>query len=106
MSPARRAKSSMIPGILLVRRTLTFSVLFSFCHFGSLGILNYYLPEWFQAVDSATPLESGTRTLASVLAQIVGSLTAGILGKLLTLASYILRYQKLKLGHSPEDKLL
>ncbi|KAK2593448.1 hypothetical protein QQS21_008865 [Conoideocrella luteorostrata] len=69
--------NAMIPGILLVRRTVTFSVLFSFCHFGSLGIMSYYLPEWFQAVQGASPLESGTRVLAAVLTQILGTVTAG-----------------------------
>ncbi|KAJ6089453.1 hypothetical protein N7467_004669 [Penicillium canescens] len=73
-----KGDGAMIPGNLIVRRTITFSVLFSFCHFGSLGILNYYLPEWFQAVEGASPLESGTRVLASVLAQIVGTLSSGI----------------------------
>jgi MFS family permease len=72
---------AMIPGILVARRTVIFSVLFSFCHFGSLGIVNYYLPEWFQAVQSASPLESGKRVLPAVLSQIVGTLAAGILGK-------------------------
>ncbi|KUM65955.1 hypothetical protein ACN42_g1161 [Penicillium freii] len=72
---------AMIPGNLITRRTVAFSVLFSFCHFGSLGILNYYLPEWFQAVEGVSPLESGTRVLASVLAQIVGTLSSGILAR-------------------------
>ncbi|KAJ5201344.1 uncharacterized protein N7498_006007 [Penicillium cinerascens] len=76
-----KGDGAMIPGNLIVRRTITFSVLFSFCHFGSLGILNYYLPEWFQAVEGASPLESGTRVLASVLAQIVGTLSSGILAR-------------------------
>ncbi|KGO43061.1 Major facilitator superfamily domain, general substrate transporter [Penicillium expansum] len=76
-----KGDGAMIPGNLIVRRTITFSVLFSFCHFGSLGILNYYLPEWFQAVEGASPLESGTRVLASVLAQIVGTISSGILAR-------------------------
>ncbi|KAL4902779.1 hypothetical protein BDW74DRAFT_57405 [Aspergillus multicolor] len=76
-----KGEGAMIPGNVVVRRTITFSVLFSFCHFGSVGILNYYLPEWFQAVQGASPLQSGTRVLASVLSQIVGTLTAGILAR-------------------------
>ncbi|KAJ5087470.1 MFS transporter [Penicillium angulare] len=72
---------AMIPGKLITRRTITFSVLFSCCHFGSLGILNYYLPEWFQAVQGANALQSGVRLLPSVLFQIIGTLTAGILAR-------------------------
>ncbi|KAJ5664935.1 MFS transporter [Penicillium maclennaniae] len=78
---SHKGDDAMIPGTLIVRRTIAFSVLFSFCHFGSLGIMNYYLPEWFQAVQGATPLESGTRILAAVLSQIVGTLTAGVLAR-------------------------
>jgi MFS family permease len=99
-----KGDGAMIPGNLIVRRTITFSVLFSFCHFGSLGILNYYLPEWFQAVEGASPLESGTRVLASVLAQIVGTLSSGILGKLNTRISRG-RYQRLILD-SAESQFL
>ncbi|KAJ5895332.1 hypothetical protein N7495_007023 [Penicillium taxi] len=83
----RKGDDAIIPGNLITRRSITFSILFSFCHFGSIGILNYYLPEWFQAVEGASPLESGTRVLASVLAQIVGTLTSSILGKLNTRVS-------------------
>lgn len=75
-----KGEDAMIPGNIVARRTITFSVLFSFFHFGSVGIMNYYLPEWFQVVEGASPLQSGTRTLASVLAQIVGTLSAGFLG--------------------------
>lgn len=75
-----KGEGAMIPGILLQRRTITFSVLFSFCHMGSIAITGYYLPEWFQAVQGVSPLESGTRTLASALSQIFGTLFAGALG--------------------------
>ncbi|KAI1085696.1 MFS transporter, partial [Whalleya microplaca] len=74
-----KGNDAMIPGIVLARRTVTFSVLFSFCHLGSLAIASYYLPEWFQAVQGVSPLESGTRVLAAVLSQIVGTITAGVL---------------------------
>ncbi|BCR98001.1 MDR family MFS transporter [Aspergillus luchuensis] len=76
-----KGEGAMVPGNVVSRRTVTFSVLFSFCHFGSVGILNYYLPEWFQVVEGASPLQSGTRILASVLSQIVGTLFAGFLAR-------------------------
>ncbi|OJJ68159.1 hypothetical protein ASPBRDRAFT_47103 [Aspergillus brasiliensis CBS 101740] len=76
-----KGEDAMVPGNIVSRRTITFSVLFSFFHFGSVGILNYYLPEWFQVVEGVSPLQSGTRTLASVLAQIVGTLSAGFLAR-------------------------
>lgn len=96
---------AMIPGTVLARRTVTFSTLFSFCHMGSLAISGYYLPEWFQAVQGASPLESGTRVLATVLSQIVGTLTAGALGKQCS-PSWSFCTSDVENIHSGEDKVL
>ena len=54
--------SATVIGLFVVRLTVTFLVLFSFCHFGSFGIGNYDLPEWVQDVQGGTP-RSGTRGL-------------------------------------------
>ncbi|GKZ87507.1 hypothetical protein AnigIFM59636_003933 [Aspergillus niger] len=56
-----KGENAMVPGNVVARRTVTFCVLFSFCHFGSVGILNYYLPEWFQVVEGASPLQSARK---------------------------------------------
>ncbi|KAL0764114.1 hypothetical protein CaCOL14_013441 [Colletotrichum acutatum] len=63
--------------MLVTRRTILLSVMFSFCHLGALSVSSYYLPEWFQAVQGATPFESGIRVLPSVMSQIVGAICAG-----------------------------
>ncbi|GKT90327.1 MFS transporter [Colletotrichum tofieldiae] len=74
---SRLGDSAMIPGVLIARRTVLLSVIFSFCHLGALSVSSYYLPEWFQAVQGATPFESGIRVLPSVISQIVGTISAG-----------------------------
>ncbi|OHE96602.1 hypothetical protein CORC01_08059 [Colletotrichum orchidophilum] len=74
---SRLGDSAMIPGVLVTRRTVLLSVIFSFCHLGALSVSSYYLPEWFQAVQGATPFESGIRVLPSVISQIVGMICAG-----------------------------
>ncbi|GJD04776.1 MFS transporter [Colletotrichum higginsianum] len=74
---SRLGDSAMIPGVLVTRRTVLLSVIFSFCHLGALSVSSYYLPEWFQAVQGATPFESGIRVLPSVISQIVGTICAG-----------------------------
>lgn len=75
-----KGEEAMIPGMLLKRRSITFSVLFSFCHLGSVAIMSYYLPEWFQAVQGLNALESGVRTVTTAGLQIFGTLFAGALG--------------------------
>ncbi|CCF38735.1 hypothetical protein CH063_00296, partial [Colletotrichum higginsianum] len=77
---SRLGDSAMIPGVLVTRRTVLLSVIFSFCHLGALSVSSYYLPEWFQAVQGATPFESGIRVLPSVISQIVGTICAGAIG--------------------------
>ncbi|KAK1471185.1 hypothetical protein CABS01_16447 [Colletotrichum abscissum] len=69
-----------IPSIFMLILALQWggnSVMFSFCHLGALSVSSYYLPEWFQAVQGATPFESGIRVLPSVMSQIVGAICAG-----------------------------
>jgi MFS family permease len=46
----RKGIDAMLPGIVVARRTVICTVLFAFCHMGSLQVATYYLPEWFQAV--------------------------------------------------------
>ncbi|WYZ42179.1 hypothetical protein EsH8_V_001074 [Colletotrichum jinshuiense] len=74
-----KGEEAMIPGMLLRRRSITFSVLFSFCHMGSVAVMGYYLPEWFQAVQGVNALESGTRTVTTAGTQIFGTLFAAVL---------------------------
>ncbi|KAI2618827.1 putative MFS transporter [Hypoxylon sp. NC1633] len=75
----RKGDEAMIPGIVVGRRTVALSTLFAFCYMGCLSIGNYYLPEWFQAVQGASPLESGIRVLPTVISQILGTIITGTL---------------------------
>ncbi|KAK1522982.1 hypothetical protein CPAR01_14525 [Colletotrichum paranaense] len=75
---SRLGDSAMIPGVLVTRRTVLLSVIFSFCHLGALSVSSYYLPEWFQAVQGASPFESGIRVLPSVISQILGTICAAL----------------------------
>ncbi|KAK0370484.1 hypothetical protein CLIM01_12157 [Colletotrichum limetticola] len=56
---SRLGDSAMIPGVLVTRRTVLLSVIFSFCHLGALSVSSYYLPEWFQAVQGARTICAG-----------------------------------------------
>lgn len=76
----RKGDEAMIPGRLLQRRAISCSVLFSFCHLGSVAVMSYYLPEWFQAVQGLSALESGVRTVTTAGSQIFSTLFAGALG--------------------------
>ncbi|KAI0843199.1 putative MFS transporter [Hypoxylon sp. FL0890] len=74
-----KGDDAMIPGRVVGRRTVALSTMFAFCYMGCLSIATYYLPEWFQAVQGVSPLESGIRILPSVISQILGTSIAGTL---------------------------
>lgn len=72
------AEYALIPGSVVTRRTVALGCIFAFCQLGGLAVMSYYLPEWFQAVQGVSPLDSGVRVLPSVISQIVGILIVGI----------------------------
>ncbi|EEA28396.1 hypothetical protein TMatcc_003274 [Talaromyces marneffei ATCC 18224] len=77
----RKGDQAMIPFLVLGYQSVIFSILFAFCFMGSFVIPVYYLPEWFQVVEAASPIRSGVMLLPSVCTQISGSLLSGILAK-------------------------
>ena len=74
-------EQAMIPIVLLRGRSTMLSLAFAFVFMGSFVIPVYFLPEWFQIVQAASPMRSGVMLLPSVCTQVLGSLASGILGK-------------------------
>ncbi|KAK4119453.1 MFS general substrate transporter [Parathielavia appendiculata] len=72
----RQGTQAMIPGKVVLRRTVVFTCLFAFTHMGALTIASYYLPAWFQVVQGVGPLDSGVRMLPTVITQIVATMAA------------------------------
>ena len=58
-------------------RTVALGMVYSFCLIGSMITILYFLPLWFQAVESVSPVESGIRTLPMVLSLVLASIFAG-----------------------------
>lgn len=73
--------NALIPSIVMGRRQVALGSMFAFLQLGSLAVMSYYLPEWFQAVQGVSPLDSGVRVLPSVLAQILALGVVGALGR-------------------------
>jgi MFS family permease len=72
-----KGHGAMIPFQLLSRRTIISSSLTSMCVFGSLFVVIYYIPEWFQVIKGASPIKSGVMNIALFVSQIIGSIIAG-----------------------------
>jgi MFS family permease len=74
---AYKGDGAMVPFKLLRRRTIVSSSLTSTGVFGSLFVVIYYLPEWFQVIKGASPVKSGVMNIALFVPQIIGSIIAG-----------------------------
>lgn len=78
----RKRDQAMIPGNVVLRRTVVFTCLFASMQMGGLFIASYYLPAWFQAIQGVGPLQSGVRMLPTVISQMLATILASSLGEL------------------------
>ncbi|KAF2437710.1 MFS general substrate transporter [Karstenula rhodostoma CBS 690.94] len=71
------ADSALMPPKLFTFRTVVLA--FGACLLGPGGVATiiYYLPIWFQAVQGATPINSGVRYLPSVISDVLTSIVGG-----------------------------
>ncbi|KAH8651291.1 MFS transporter [Xylariales sp. PMI_506] len=75
----RKHDEAMIPGSVVLRRTVLFTCFFAFMQMGGLFIASYYLPAWFQAIQGVSPLQSGVRMLPTVISQMIATVLASSL---------------------------
>jgi len=70
-----------IPPRIIGNRTIIFSAIVSFFGFGSMNIISYYIPIWFQVIKHESPLQSGIRLLPMVLGSLIMLIISGGIGK-------------------------
>lgn len=78
---SREGERAMIPIHLLKNVVVVCSSITTCFSQGSLLLITYYLPVWFQVVLGADPVMGGVDYLPSVGAQVVGSIVTGALSK-------------------------
>ncbi|KAL5319710.1 hypothetical protein ACEPPN_012766 [Leptodophora sp. 'Broadleaf-Isolate-01'] len=66
-----------IPPRIIGQRSVYSAAAIVFMGLGSVQLIAYYLPMWFQVIKNDTPLESGIRFLFSVLGSLLGSIIPG-----------------------------
>lgn len=77
----RKGDQAMIPGSVVLRRTVMFTCLFASMQMGGLLIASYYLPTWFQTIQGVNPLQSGVRMLPTIISQMLATILASSLGE-------------------------
>lgn len=84
-SQIRLADMGTIPLSLLKRKEVIACSWLGFCAAGSASVTSFWLPNWFQEIKNASPLESGE----SMMPQVLGFALFGLLtGPLVTLVGY------------------
>jgi MFS family permease len=70
-------ETATIPMRILLQRSIASACFFSFTSQGSMLVLSYYIPLFFQALKSYSPISSGLATLPMVLALVIGAILSG-----------------------------
>jgi len=78
---AWKGDTATVPPHIIKQRSIAAAFWLVFCMGGTMMIVIYYLPIWFQAIKYATPVHSGIMILPSLLAFVVSSFLAGIFTK-------------------------
>jgi predicted MFS family arabinose efflux permease len=71
--------TATIPPRIMKQRSIAAGVVFTLMVTAAMMTFNYYLPIWFQAIKSATPVHSGVMMLPTVISSAVASLISGFL---------------------------
>ncbi|TVY40626.1 Rubrofusarin-specific efflux pump [Lachnellula subtilissima] len=71
--------NATVPIRIINQRSILAGAYFSVVSQGSMMVLIYYLPIWFQAVKGVSAVQSGIHTLPLVLSLVVGSILSGII---------------------------
>jgi hypothetical protein len=71
-------KTAQIPAAIVKNRSMLAGGFFVFNLAGSMMIMVYYIPIYFQAVKGVSAQESGIRTIPLVLSLVAGSIVSGI----------------------------
>ncbi|AEO67052.1 uncharacterized protein THITE_2032291, partial [Thermothielavioides terrestris NRRL 8126] len=70
-------ETASVPPRVITQRSVAFGTGFTFFLAGSMLMLVYYVPVWFQTVKLVDPIKSGIYTLPLVLSLVVSSIASG-----------------------------
>ncbi|PVI02421.1 MFS general substrate transporter [Periconia macrospinosa] len=70
---------AMIAPSIMTQRTVFWSCLSAMFGMGGMSLVGLWLPEWFQVIKGASPVQSGVNLLPTMVAQIIATGAAGIL---------------------------
>jgi hypothetical protein len=78
----RQQDEASVPPRIIRQRSILAAMVIVFMGMGSVQLIGYYLPLYFQVIKGASPVHSGLRLLPTVLANFLASILTGGLGML------------------------
>jgi MFS family permease len=69
--------NATVPIHIIKQRSIASAIYFQFLLSGSMMVVIYFVPQWFQAVKGVTAIHSGISTLPTVMSLVVASFVAG-----------------------------
>jgi Fungal trichothecene efflux pump (TRI12) len=72
-----KGDAGTVPPRITRQRSIAFGAFYSTCAAGSMFIIIYYLPIWFQAIKNVDAVESGIMTLPTVISLVLSSVLSG-----------------------------
>jgi EmrB/QacA subfamily drug resistance transporter len=72
-----KGENATVPFNVVKQRSVAAASWFAFCLGGTFFVMIYWVPIWFQSIQSVSALESGIRSLPMVLSVVVASIISG-----------------------------
>ncbi|KAK5987040.1 MFS-type efflux pump MFS1 [Cladobotryum mycophilum] len=74
---AYKKTKATLPIHVLRQRSVSLSIVYAFCMGGSIFLVEYYLPIWFQSIKGASPSHSGVMLLPILIALVLAGVATG-----------------------------
>jgi EmrB/QacA subfamily drug resistance transporter len=72
-----KGENATVPFNVIKQRSVAAACWFAFCLGGSFFVMIYWVPIWFQSIESVSALESGIRSIPLVLSLVFSSIVSG-----------------------------
>ena len=73
-----KGENATVPFSIIRQRSVAAACWFAFCLGGSFFVMIYWVPIWFQSIQSVSALESGIRSIPLVLSLVFASIISGV----------------------------
>ena len=73
-----KGENATVPFNVIQQRSVAAACWFAFCLGGSFFVMIYWVPIWFQSIQSVSALESGIRSIPLVLSLVFASILSGV----------------------------